>query len=227
MPAHPRPGARRRRPSTPRQRRESSGTLDRLLTLRAVDGALGWLLARPRALAVAGALLGIALVALTFGPLLASSRAATAPGLTPIPALATAGPTLAPDADAQAAIALVATYNQASIAAAALGRVDGLAPYLASDRAAWAEVQAEYARRAARGETHDPALTRWGLLHAVVDGARATVETQEQWDDRTIVAGQIISSRRGMLTRNVYTLRRASETGGWLITDVTTEVVVA
>ena len=63
---------------------------------------------------------------------------------------------------------VVAAYNQASITAALLGRVDVMAPYLAPDGSTWAEVRAEYQRRAMRGETHDPALTRWGVLRMVL-----------------------------------------------------------
>ncbi len=88
------------------------------------------------------------------------------------------------------------------------------------------QVQAEYARRATRGETHEPALTRWGVLRIAVDGNSATVETQEQWDDITSIGGQVISSRRGILTRNTYTLRRAPDPARWLITDVATTTII-
>jgi len=123
-------------------------------------------------------------------------------------------------------IDLVATYNQASITAAVLGRADAMAPYLAPDGTAWAEVQAEYQRRAMRDETHNPALTRWGILRVVVDSDAATVETQEQWDDQTSVGGQVVSSRRGILTQNIYELRRAPSTERWLITTITTTNII-
>jgi hypothetical protein len=107
-----------------------------------------------------------------------------------------------------------------------LGRVDVLAPYLAPDSQTWAEIQAEYQRRAARGEAHEPALTRWGVLRIAVAGDTATVETQEQWDVITSVGGHIVASRRGILTRNTYTLRHFPSTGSWLITDVATTTLI-
>jgi hypothetical protein len=121
---------------------------------------------------------------------------------------------------------VVATYNQASIAAAVLGRPDPMTPYLAPDGKTWAEVQAEYQRRATRGETHNPALSRWGVLQIVVDADTATLETQEQWDDVVSIGGQVVSSQRGILTRNSYTLRRSPSLGRWLITDVASTTLI-
>jgi hypothetical protein len=149
-------------------------------------------------------------------------------GTTAQPALvlapsAPAGQSAPGDADV---LNVVAAYNQASIAAAIVGRADVMAPYLAPDGATWAAVQAEYRRRAMRTETHDPALTRWGVLRIAVDSDTATVETQEQWDDVMSVGGQVVSSKRGILTRNTYTLRRASHLNRWLITDVTTTTII-
>jgi hypothetical protein len=123
-------------------------------------------------------------------------------------------------------VAVVAAYNQASITAALLGRPDVMAPYLAPDGTAWAEVQAEFARRATRGETHEAALTRWGVLREEITGDTARVETQEQWDDITSVGGVVISSRRGLLTHNTYELRRAATSGRWQITKVTSVSVI-
>jgi hypothetical protein len=87
-------------------------------------------------------------------------------------------------------------------------------------------VQAEYQRRIGRGESHEPALTRWGILSVTVDRDSATIETQEQWDDRTSIGGQLVSSQRGVLTRNTYALRAAPDTGRWLITTITTTTVI-
>src|SRR5262249_6493318 len=101
-----------------------------------------------------------------------------------------------------------------------------MAPYLAADGKAWAEVQAEYARRATRGETHDPALTRWGVLKISGDATTAIVETQEQWDDIASVGGEVVSSRRAVLTRNTYPLRRSPSLGRWLIITVTSSVMI-
>src|SRR3954452_3764275 len=62
----------------------------------------------------------------------------------------------APSTGEAATLAVITAYNQASITAAVLGRADVMAPYLAPDGQAWADAQAEYARRSTRGETHDP-----------------------------------------------------------------------
>jgi hypothetical protein len=123
-------------------------------------------------------------------------------------------------------LAVVAAYNQASIAAAVLNKADAMAPYLAPDGQAWAQIQAEYQRRATKGETHDPALTRWGILQIAVKSDTATVETQEQWDDIASVGGEVVSSKRGILTRNTYELRRSPSPGRWLITAVTSTLVI-
>ena len=128
--------------------------------------------------------------------------------------------------DTQAAINLIAAYNQASIAAAVLNRADAVAAYLAPDGNAWAEVQAEYQRRIRTGETHHPALSRWGILRVAVDTDTAIVETQEQWDDLTSVSGAVVSSKRGLLTLNVYHLRRVLQTERWLITAISTTDII-
>jgi hypothetical protein len=211
---------------------QASALRDRLLASALLDRALGGLLVRPRALQLAGLVVGLAIVALTVRPLIWPSAPhavpmnTTAVALAPVPALATPAAPLATGERDRAVLNAVAAYNQASITAAMLGRVDMLAPYLAPDGQAWAEVQAEYQRRAARGEAHEPALTRWGVMRIAVADDTATVETQEQWDDITTVGGQVAASRRGILTRNTYTLRRSQSMGSWLITDVVTTTLI-
>jgi hypothetical protein len=203
--------------------------IDQALAMPALDQVLGRLLDRPRVLQVAGVLVGIFLAVLALRPLLSSAAPVSLAAInaTPAQVVATASRQTAPTGSAeQAVIDLVAAYNQASITAAVLGRADAMAPYLAPDGTAWADVQAEYGRRAARGESHNPALTRWGVLRVVVDSDTATVETQEQWDDQTSVSGQVMSSRRGILTQNIYELRRAPSTERWLITTVTTTNII-
>ncbi|MEN9933895.1 MAG: hypothetical protein RLZZ387_474, partial [Chloroflexota bacterium] len=86
--------------------------------------------------------------------------------------------------------------------------------------------QAEFARRAQRGETSDAALVRWGVLRSVVDGDTALIETQEQWDVITSVGPSVVSSRRGVLVRNRYQLRRAAP-GTWQIATVETTPVIS
>ncbi len=201
----------------------------RALALPAIDHLLDWLLARPRVLQVMGLLVGICLVGLALRPL-RSFAGAVAPAAVEARAAQVAPtgamPAVPSGLTEEAAIDLVANYNQASITAAVLGRADVMAPYLAPDGSAWADVRAEYQRRATRGETHAPALTRWGVLRVAVNSDTATVETQEQWDDQTSVGGQIIRSRRGILTQNVYELRRVLAPQRWLITAITTTNII-
>jgi hypothetical protein len=122
-------------------------------------------------------------------------------------------------------LAIVAAYNQASITAAVLGRPDPMAPFVSPDSQTWADILAEYARRVTRGEAHGPTLTRWGVLRIAVHGDTATVETQEQWDDITSLGGQVVSSVRGLLTRNTYTLGRTA-TNNWQITNVISTPII-
>jgi hypothetical protein len=210
---------------------ESGGAFDRILALSRVDRVLGQLLGHPRALQFAGIVIGVVIVALTLRPLLWPVEAPAAPAassrgaLLPVPATSQLAQPAANGAQDEV-LSVVAAYNQASIAAAVLGRPDPMAPYLAPDGKTWAEVQAEYQRRATRGETHDPALSRWGVLQIAVDSDIATVETQEQWDDVMSVGGQVVSSRRGILTHNTYTLRRSPSSNRWLITNVATTTLI-
>src|SRR5437868_2097384 len=141
-------------------------TFERLLDVRSVDRLLERLLCRPRRLMVVVVLIGLLLIGLDLERLLwaspASRAPATAPALVANSVAATAPP---PGVSVeQEVLAVVASSNQASITAAVLGKVEPMAPYLAPEGSAWAAVQAEYRRRASRGETHDPALTRWGVL---------------------------------------------------------------
>jgi len=203
-----------------------TGVVARALTLPVVDWMLSRLVARPRVLQLASVLLGMVIVGLALRSLLPS--APLAPAGTRAASAQTIATAMLPPAgsDTQAAIDLVAAYNQASIAAAVLNRADAVAAYLAPDGNAWAEVQAEYQRRASTSETHHPALSRWGILRVAVDGDTAIVETQEQWDDLTSVDGAVVSSKRGLLTQNVYKLRRVLSTERWLITTIATTNII-
>lgn len=202
-------------------------TFDRLLAVQIVDHMLDWLLHRPRALLIVIVIVGLLLITRDLYPLLRLSPAARAPVVAPVSVVDSA-PTAPSHPDVsveQEALAVVASYNQASITAAVLGKVDPMLRYLAPEGSAWSAVQAEYRRRATKGESHDPALTRWGVLRVAVDGDTATVETQEQWDDITSVGGEVVSSRRGILTRNTYELRRSLGTARWLITTVSSGLI--
>jgi hypothetical protein len=218
---------RRRAQATTTTESRRTITFDRILALPAVDRVFERLLTHPHALQWVGMLVGLLMVVLALSPLALPSLRPVAPQQQTVAAPAMAAPQMAANPPSeQEVLAVVAAYNQASITAAVLNKADPMAPYLAADGQAWAEVQAEYGRRATRGETHDPALTRWGVLNSVVDGDIATVETQEQWDDITSVGGQVISSRRAVLTRNHYELRRSPGLGRWLITTVTSAVII-
>jgi hypothetical protein len=199
--------------------------LDWLVGRPLVSRALGVLLRFPHALLVVAAAGGISLVALELQPLLFGQgmvvRAQVVEQLAPPPA---ATPALAEEGET--VIAVIAAYNQASIGAGLLGRSDLLAPYLTPDGEAWQQVQAEFARRAQRGETSDASLVRWGVLSSVVAGDTALIETQEQWDVITSVGPSVVSSRRGALVRNRYHLRRTAA-GAWQIAEVETTPVIA
>jgi hypothetical protein len=211
-------------PATPPAR---IGVVAGALTLPAVDWVFSRLLARPRVLQLAGVLLGMVIVGLALRSLLPSAPPLVPAGASAASAqaVATAMPP-ATGSETQAAIDLVAAYNQASIAGAVLNRADAMAAYLAPDGNAWAEIQAEYQRRISTGETHHPALSRWGILRVAVDADTAVVETQEQWDELTSVSGAVVSSKRGLLTQNVYHLRRAPSTERWLITTISTTNII-
>jgi hypothetical protein len=200
-----------------------------------MDRMLGRALRHPRLLQWIGVVVGLLSIGLALWPfLIASAGSASTAG--PIQASSSAvamANTSDEDTDRRGANAeqsdleaVVAAYNQASITAALLGRADVMAPYLAPDGTAWHEVQAEYERRATRAEMHAPTLIRWGVLREQITGDTAHVETQEQWDDITSVGGSVISSRRGMLTHNTYELRRATTSGRWQITTVTSVSVI-
>ena len=199
-------------------------TLDRLLAYPALDRLLAMLLRRPRAIQLLGVALGVVLAVLALRPLVQPGLLPAAAA--PIEVSPAASTPIEPTNDDAAVLAVVTAYNQASITAAVLNTTEPMAPLLAPDGDAWAEVQAEYARRVARGETHAPALTRWGVLAVSVQGDTATVETQEQWDDITSVGGAVIASRRGILTRNVYTLQRSAAGARWQIAAVTSTTLI-
>ena len=226
---------RRALPAAGKQHPQLPFSLERALRLPAMDRMLGRAVSHPRLLQWLGALIGLLIIGLALRPFLISSAGSAS----------TAGPaqvsgsavvqlsTLDEDTDRRGAnaeqsdlVAVVAAYNQASITAALLGRADVMAPYLAPDGTAWAEVQAEFARRATRAETHEPTLTRWGVLQVAATGDTARVETQEQWDDITSVAGQVISSRRGILMHTTYELHRAATGKRWQITTVASVSVI-
>jgi len=230
-----RPRRRRDLPAPGKQHTPPALSLERALSLSVMDHMLGRALRHPRLLQWIGAVIGLLIVGLSLWPFLVSSAgsASTIGSIQASSSAAATANTTDEDTDRHGAnaeqsdvVAVVAAYNQASITAALLGRVDVMAPYLAPDGAAWKEVQAEFARRATRGETHEATLTRWGVLREAITGDTARLETQEQWDDITSVGGSVISSRRGVLTHNTYELRRAATSGRWQITTVTSEIVI-
>jgi hypothetical protein len=212
--------------STPPARSE----IDRLLALSMVDRALGKALAHPRLLQTIGVLLGLLMVAFAFRPLIIPPSRSGATEAQPIASSAVSPAAALSTATATSyeavVLELVMAYNQASIRAAVLNTPNPMAGYLAPDGAAWSEVQTEYQRRVASSETHEPALTRWGVLRLTLDGDTATVETQEHWDDITRISGIVVASKRGILTHNTYELRRAPDTSDWRITTVTSTTLI-
>ncbi|MCS6939733.1 MAG: hypothetical protein RMJ55_05725 [Roseiflexaceae bacterium] len=198
------------------------------------DRALRWLLARPsldrlltaalrypRALVIAAIGAGAALAIWQIGALQPAPEAALSPVRS---ADVSARPTPLPTTPADDVVRFLAAYNQASALAAAQGQAALLEPYLAPDGPAWRSVMAEYARRASAGERRDAALVRWGVLQSDITSTEGWIDTQEQWDVVITVGGRIISSRRGVLTRTRYWLRRDAD--GWRIVDAaTTEVI--
>ena len=206
-------------------------TLERALSFAVIDRLLGRALGRPRLLQWLGVVVGLLIVGLALSPFFVSS-AGSASTTGSVQASSTVvqqsddTDRYGANAEQPDVVAVIAAYNQASITAALLGRADVMAPYLAPDGTAWHEVQAEYERRATRAEMHAPTLIRWGVLREQITGDTAHVETQEQWDDLTSVGGSVISSRRGMLTHNTYELRRATTSGRWQITTVTSVSVI-
>ena len=132
----------RRRFGRRAQRRNQAHSLS--LALDMIDRLVRRLLAHPRILQALGGLLGLVIVALALRPLIltqAVSLPSTA-ATTPAPPARGSQPALDTPAQ-QAVLAVVTAYNQASIAAAVLNRPDALAPYLAPEGSAWADVQAE------------------------------------------------------------------------------------
>ena len=197
---------------------QASELLVELRRLAQVDRLLGGLLRHPRLLQLGAVLLAAALVILSLHQL---SKV--------VPAMQTTGdvshiPAASPAE--QAVLEVVVAYNQASIAAAMLDTTEPMRPYLTADSRAWTAAHAEYLRRQARAETHRPTLVGWGVLSLHIDGDSAVVETQEQWDDRTSVGDQVVASRRGIVTRNSYRLRRTAGDNRWLIDQVTTTTII-
>jgi hypothetical protein len=121
-------------------------------------------------------------------------------------------------------VRFLAAYNQASVLAAMQGRADVLSPYLTPDGPAWQAVIQEYARRAETGERHQATLVRWGVLASDTTPEGAWVDTQEQWDVIITIGERIVSSRRGILTRNRYVLRQDDD--GWRIVDIATTMLI-
>lgn len=195
-----------------------------------VGHGLLWLSANPRRRQGAIAslvvvMLGWSAWSLFSAPLSASSYA-TPPEAMVIQSDATAVPASSVS-DADAVLVTVAGYNQASIAAGQSIRADIVQPFLAEDGRTWQEVRTEFTRRVRRGETTDAELVRWGVVDSQITGNTAVLTTKEVWNVITTVGGAVISSRSGTMIEATYTLRRASNGTNWLITDVTTIVLIA
>ncbi len=121
---------------------------------------------------------------------------------------------------------LISAYNAASITVGETGQAAVMQPFLTSDGAAWQAVQHEFARRAARAEIHRPRLVRWGVVEQSATATEATVETQEVWDDETLVAGVLVDARRGLIQRVRYHLLRPDSTQPWLIDTIDSQIIL-
>lgn len=228
----------RRQPGhTKHEAQTQTPAFERALALPVLDHALGALLRRPHMVQAAAIMLGVFAVFFPLISLVSPKVGSDGKRATTILASATELPSVAaenveggngtsPASEEQTVIATVAAYNQASITAAVIGDPAPMTAFLARDGAARTAVQQEYVRRKGRGETHDPSLTRWGVLHVQVDGITAQLETQEQWDDVMSVGGQVVSSRRGLLSRNLYTLQRDAH-GNWQIITVASTPIIS
>jgi hypothetical protein len=203
-------------------------TVAEIVGVPLVDRALAWVLRQPRVVVGLSAAFGLALTLTSLLPLLSSHHSLERTPRNTSSSAVSATVRASGDEGERAerdVLAIVAAFNQASISAGLRGQPELLAPYLASDGTAWGEVQAEYARRQGRGETSEASLVRWGVLHIVIQGDRAMVETQEQWDVIASVGPTVVSSRRGVLVRNRYELRH-TPTAPWQIVAVETTPVI-
>jgi hypothetical protein len=142
----------------------------------------------------------------------------------PLPVLP--GADMAASAPAVEPLQVVAAYNAASIAAGRTGDVTVLYPFLTPTGAAKQAVQAEFERRSQRLEMHAPELVRWGLVRSDVSETQAMVETQEVWNDQTLIGGVVTGAERNMIFRHTYHLLRQDPTQPWLIERVDTMPVV-
>lgn len=181
-------------------------------------------LRRPRALQILVALLGSAIVfwsqfhdgAVSRGTLSLPSPFAPPAALAQMPLPPSgAGP-----------LEVVAAYNAASITAGMLGRADPMEPFLVADGAASDAVAHEFRRRAEQHEIHHPILVRWGVVHQSADATRASVQTQEVWDDTTLVRGMLTDARRGIVQRVRYNLRRANASQPWQIETIESQTIL-
>ncbi len=200
--------------------------LQRCIAPRSVRMEQVWepVLRRPRALQLLVALLGSAIVfwsqfhdgAVSRGTLSLPSPSAPAAAMPQMPLPPSgAGP-----------LEVVAAYNAASITAGMLGRADPMEPFLVADGAASDAVAHEFRRRAELHEIHHPTLVRWGVVHQAADTTRASVETQEVWDDKTLVRGMLTDARRGIVQRVRYNLRRANASQPWQIETIENQTIL-
>lgn len=186
---------------------------------------------RPRSLVACGAGLGVALsVAVTAGRLPTASRhtpsgSSSAAATTAPTAVATAPAAVGQAASAEP-LAVVGAYNAASIAAAATGDVSLVLPFFADGSREPEAIDAEFARRAARGEQHRSSLVRWGVAEQQIFESSASIVTQEVWDDQIFRDGERIDSRYGTIMRIRYSLERAAPSAPWRIQTIHSTVVV-
>ena len=106
-------------------------------------------------------------------------------------------------------------YNAAETEVAALLLIDPIRPYLAPEGAVATRRASELAERQRRNAPHRSILVRWGIGEIMVNGANATIVTQETWSNQE--AGAVAPEQATV--RVTYTLRWDAAAGRWLIVE--------
>jgi hypothetical protein len=146
-------------------------------------------------------------------PALAPAAAATNAAGAPFP---DRGATAPLSADQATALAVVAAYNAAEPEVGQTLSLQPILPLLVPDGPLARQRAQAIAQRQATQATHATRLLRWAVGAIVIDtaGTRATVTTQETWEDQV---GSLLP--RTATVRVVYTLRRADAQSAWRIAD--------
>ena len=115
----------------------------------------------------------------------AGATLAAAP-MTAMPVASTTTITTSLDPDRANVLAIVAAYNAADPQIAATLTLDAIRPYVDEEGPLWERRSREMAMRKETQATHATRLLRWaiGAITIDKDGSRATITTQETWEDQ-------------------------------------------